>query len=74
LVPGALSLGVKRPGCEADHSPPSSAEVKGWVELYLHSPICLHGVVFSWAQGQLYLYLLLTFAALFLSHEHYYTI
>jgi hypothetical protein len=27
-VPGALSLGVKRPGCEADHSPPSTAEVK----------------------------------------------
>jgi hypothetical protein len=24
----ALSLGVKRPGREADHSPPSSAEVK----------------------------------------------
>jgi hypothetical protein len=27
-VPGALSLGVKRPGREADYSPPSSAEVK----------------------------------------------
>jgi hypothetical protein len=27
-VPGALSLGVKRPGREADNSPPSSAEVK----------------------------------------------
>jgi hypothetical protein len=27
-VPGALSLGVKRPGLEADHSSPSSAEVK----------------------------------------------
>jgi hypothetical protein len=27
-VPEALSLGVKRPGCEADHSLPSSAEVK----------------------------------------------
>jgi hypothetical protein len=27
-VPGALSLGVKRPGRKADHSPPSSAEVK----------------------------------------------
>jgi hypothetical protein len=27
-VPEALSLGVKRPGREADHSPPSSAEVK----------------------------------------------
>jgi hypothetical protein len=27
-VPGTLSLVVKRPGREADHSPPSSAEVK----------------------------------------------
>jgi hypothetical protein len=27
-VLGALSLGVKRPGHEADHSPPTSAEVK----------------------------------------------
>jgi hypothetical protein len=27
-VPRTLSLGVKRPGHEADHSPPSSAEVK----------------------------------------------
>jgi hypothetical protein len=27
-VPKAFSLGVKRPGREADHSPPSSAEVK----------------------------------------------
>jgi hypothetical protein len=25
---GALSLGIKRSGCEADHSPPSIAEVK----------------------------------------------
>jgi hypothetical protein len=30
------------------------------VELYLHSPICLHGVVLKIAQGQLHLYLLLT--------------
>jgi hypothetical protein len=37
-VQWALSLGVKRPGREADHSPPSSAEVKECVELYLHSP------------------------------------
>jgi hypothetical protein len=27
-VPGALSLGVKRPECEAYYSPPPSAEVK----------------------------------------------
>jgi hypothetical protein len=26
-VRGSLSLGAKRPGCEADHSPPSSADV-----------------------------------------------
>jgi hypothetical protein len=29
---------VKRPECEANHSPPCSAEVKECVELYLHSP------------------------------------
>jgi len=37
-VQGALSLAVKRPGCEADHSPPSTAEVKECVELYRRSP------------------------------------
>jgi hypothetical protein len=46
-VPGSLSLGVKWPGREADHSPPSSAEVKEWVELYLHSPNTPYGVVLS---------------------------
>jgi hypothetical protein len=46
-VLGVLSLGVKRPGREADHSPLSSAEVKECVELYLHSPIRLHGVVLN---------------------------
>jgi hypothetical protein len=30
--------GVKRPGRGVDHPPPSSAEVKEIVELYLHSP------------------------------------
>jgi hypothetical protein len=40
---GALSLGVKRPGREADHSPPSSADVKECVNIYLHSPN-----TFSW--------------------------
>jgi hypothetical protein len=46
-VPGALTLGVKRPGHEVDHLPPSSTEDKEFVELYLHSPIYLHGVVLS---------------------------
>jgi hypothetical protein len=43
-------------GREADHSPPSSAEVKEWVELCLHTPNkpswC--GVQLGGAQGQLY--------------------
>jgi hypothetical protein len=43
----ALSLGLKRPGREADHSRPSSAEAKECVEVYLHSPIRHHGVVLS---------------------------
>jgi hypothetical protein len=37
-VRGAISLRVKQPGREADHSHPSRAEVKVLVELYLHSP------------------------------------
>jgi hypothetical protein len=50
-VPGAVSLEVKRPGREADHSPPSNAEVKKWVELYLHSLTRLHGGVLSQSTG-----------------------
>jgi hypothetical protein len=39
-------------GRAADHSPPSSStEVKEWVELYLHSPICVHGVVLRGSIG-----------------------
>jgi hypothetical protein len=47
LGTGALSLGVKRPLLEADHSPPTSGDVK---------KKRLHGVVLTEAQGQLYLY------------------
>jgi hypothetical protein len=37
-VLGAPSLGLKRLGREADHSPLSSTEFKEWVELYLQYP------------------------------------
>jgi hypothetical protein len=37
-VQGALSLGIKWLGCEADHLLPSSSKVKECMELYLHSP------------------------------------
>jgi hypothetical protein len=57
-VPGAFSLQVKRPGREADHSPPSSAEVKEYVELYLYSQYAFMAWCSVTAQGQLYLYLL----------------
>jgi hypothetical protein len=36
-VPGALSPGVKRPGREVDHSPPTSAEVKK-MRIYISTP------------------------------------
>jgi hypothetical protein len=44
---GVLSLGIKRPGREADHSPPSSVEVNiVWSYTSSH-PTRLHGVVLS---------------------------
>jgi hypothetical protein len=46
-VPGALSLGIKRPGREADHSPPSSAEVKNAWSYTSTPPLRLYGVVLS---------------------------
>jgi hypothetical protein len=43
---GGSFPGVKRPGREADHSPPSSAEVKNsWS--YTSTPPIRHGVVRS---------------------------
>jgi hypothetical protein len=57
-VPGGLPLGVKRQWREADHSPPSNAEVENaWS--YTSTP---QYFFMAWcsvkAQGQLYLYLL----------------
>jgi hypothetical protein len=47
-VPEVLSLGVKRPGRKANHSPSSSGEVKELAELYFTLAIRLHGVVLSY--------------------------
>jgi hypothetical protein len=44
-VPGALSLGIKLPGREANHSPPSSAEVKNAWSYISTPPIRLRGAV-----------------------------
>jgi hypothetical protein len=41
--------GVKRPGRGVDHPPPSSAEIKERVELYLYSPMGFRGLL----QGEL---------------------
>jgi len=66
---GGTSRTVKKPGREANHSPPSSAEVKECVELYLQSPNAP-----SWssaqlkkAQGQLYF---LTFTPMLTLYSH----
>jgi hypothetical protein len=41
---GSFHGGKARPESDADHSPPSSAEVKNEQELYLLSPHVPHGV------------------------------
>jgi hypothetical protein len=45
-VEWCLSVGVKHPGREVDHSPPSSAEIKNVWSYYS-----------TYAQGQIYLYI-----------------
>jgi len=40
--------GVKRPGCGVDHPPPSSAEIKERVELYLYPSSGLSWPVLGW--------------------------
>jgi len=41
---GALSPGVRQPGCEANNSPPSTAKLKtAWS--YISIPQCLYGIV-----------------------------
>jgi hypothetical protein len=47
-VPGALSLGVKRQGREADHLLPSSAENKNAWNYTYTPPARLHGVLEEW--------------------------
>jgi hypothetical protein len=44
---GALPPGAKRPECEADHSPPTSAEVKK-IESIHQLPTRLHDVVLNY--------------------------
>jgi len=50
-VPGAVTPGVKRPGRESDHSPPSGAEVTNAWSYTSTSPIRLHGVVLSFKKS-----------------------
>jgi hypothetical protein len=37
---GGSFRGIKRPGCEANHSPPTNAEVRKCWSLYIHFTIC----------------------------------
>jgi hypothetical protein len=51
LAQGALSLGVKRPWREAEHTPPSSADFKNTWSYTATPPVRLHGMVLSWSTG-----------------------
>jgi len=52
---GSLSRGVKRQGSSVDHTPPSRADVKGRVELYMCSPSGTSWPVLEWTLLLLYL-------------------
>jgi hypothetical protein len=71
-VPGALSLGVKWPGCETDHSPPSSAKVKNTWSYTSTPTISLHGVCVI-KQGDKSTFLPLILHISHLSHACYMT-
>ena len=43
----SLSPGIKLSGRNINHSPPSSAEVEETVELYIYSPLVLHGLFYG---------------------------
>jgi hypothetical protein len=57
---GSFPRGKARPGRDADHSPPSSAEVKKEQELYLLSPKvpsrCVTGPLYSFIYIYIYIY------------------
>jgi hypothetical protein len=46
-VPGALPPVAKRPGREADYSTPNSSGGQENLDLYIHSPMRLYGVVLN---------------------------
>jgi hypothetical protein len=56
---GGFSLGIKRPGREADHSLPSSVEIKNAWSYTSTPPVGLHDVVLRKALGQLYLIIII---------------
>jgi hypothetical protein len=64
---GALFLGIKQPGREADHSPPFSVEIKNAWSYISTPPIRLYGVVLSYKEQNrdnftFYLYIYLPLA------------
>jgi hypothetical protein len=72
-IPGDLFLGVKRPGRESDHSPPSSAEVKNTWSYTSASQYVFMAWCSVKAQGQCYLCLYLYTLYLLIQRHCYWT-
>jgi hypothetical protein len=51
------NMGEKRPGCEADHPPQSSAEIKNMWTYTSTLTYILQGMILGYKKGRLYLYL-----------------
>jgi hypothetical protein len=57
-IPGAVSLGLKRLGREADHSPQSNAEVRNAWSCNSTPPIRLHGVVLNYRDNFTFIFVI----------------
>jgi hypothetical protein len=59
LALGVLTLRIKWLGRKADHSPPSSAQIKNVWSYTSTAPVRLRGVVLSEAERKVYLYFII---------------
>jgi hypothetical protein len=69
---GLFPWGVKRAGCEANHSPPPNAEVKNAQSSTSTRPVSLHGVTLSSREAQVQFYIPLPLSLSFRKRKYIY--
>jgi hypothetical protein len=69
-VSGTLSLGVKRPGNETDHSPPFTAEVKNDGAIFPLPHVFMAQWLINQAQRQIYRFIYLIYYDIFAQNKN----